>query len=182
MEINTKKLTILLRYIEVAIVLTGISLLFVVFYAIPHAEKFNDFSRRLPDYGEFYSLKQILKVVTYAMAFKVVAIRIFYLVILLNIRKILKSILNGYLFQEEQAKMIRGIAIYFLCFAGALFFLNLLLLFIALYSNNPTALTSAITNLVTVFENYALTGLIGYAIAEIFILGVRLKEEQDLTI
>jgi hypothetical protein len=182
MKINEKKLTTLLRFIEVAIILTGVSLIFVVFYAVPKAEKFNDFSKRLPDFGGFDSLRQALKLVTYAMAFKVIAIRVFYLVILLNIRKILKSILNGELFQAEQAKTIRIIAIYFLCFAGALIFLNLLLMFTAITKDNHQALMSAIANLVSIFENYLLTGLIGFAIAEAFILGAKLKQEQDLTI
>ncbi len=40
----------------------------------------------------------------------------------------------------------------------------------------------AVLNLVGIFENYVIPAFIAYGIAEVFVAGTKLKEEQDLTI
>lgn len=182
METKTKRLTLLIRFIDVALMLIVASVIYTIIYVSPYAGKFADFANRLPEDENFNGIRSMFSAITYIAILKVVVMRGFFGIILWNIRKIVKSILNGELFQIEQINRIRKIAIYFLCFAGLLLFFNSIFMLAALNKGNVHGLRASITNLIGIFENYVLTALITFTIVEVFISGTKLKQEQDLTI
>ncbi len=106
----------------------------------------------------------------------------FFAIILFAIRKIVKSILSGGIFQEEHVKKIRKIALSFLYFAGILLFFNFIFMLAAFNKGNDKALSASILNLIGIFENYVLPAVIAFVIAEVFTAGMKLQQEQDLTI
>src|SRR5688572_23384336 len=101
METNTKNFTLLLRFIEVALILIIISIIYTVVRSVPYADKFSDLSDRLPSSEKFDSIRSFLNAITYLVILKAVVMRGFFVVILLIIRNILKSIINGGAFQEK---------------------------------------------------------------------------------
>lgn len=78
--------------------------------------------------------------------------------------------------------MIRKIAYYFLIFACLLLSFNLILMIAAIVKGNMKFFTSSLLGFISIFEQYVLPGLIGLGIAEVFITGMKIKEDQDLTI
>jgi hypothetical protein len=124
----------------------------------------------------------MFKSITYVYMFITIIPRILFGIVLFYIRKIVKSILEGDVFRPDQAAMIRKIAYYFLGFACVLLFFNVMITIAALEKGNIKIFQRSLLGLVGIFERYVLTGLIGLGIAEVFISGMKIKEEQDLTI
>ena len=182
MGINNKRLTLLLKFIDIALVLIVLSIIFSLAYSAHYASKFAQLSERLPSSEKFDGLRNSMSVISYITMSKVIVYRIFLAVILFTIRKIVKSILTYGVFQQENAEKIRKIAVYFLCFAGLLLFFNLIIMLAAFNKGNSRILASSALNLISIFENYVLTSLIAFGIAEVFIAGMKLKQEQELTI
>ena len=182
MEINNKRLSFLLKFIDIALVLILLSVIFSLGYAVYYAVKFAQLSDRLPSSEKFDGIRNSMSIISYLTMSKVVVYRVFLSIVLFSIRKIVKSILIYGAFQEEHAERIRKIAIYIMCFAGVLLFFNLILILAAYNKGNTKILTSSMLSLISIFENYVLTSLIAFGIAEVFIAGMKLKQEQDLTI
>lgn len=182
MEINNKRLSLLLKFIDIALVLILLSVIFSLGYAVYYADKFAQLSDRLPSSEKFDGIRNSMNIISYLAMSKVIVYRVFLSIVLFSIRKIVKSILLYGVFQEEHAERIRKIAIYFMCFAGVLLFFNLILILAAFNKGNTNILASSVLNLISIFENYVLTSLIAFGIAEVFIAGMKLKQEQDLTI
>ena len=182
MEINNKRLSLLLKFIDIALVLILLSVIFSLVYAVYYADKFAQLSDRLPSSEKFDGIRNSMNIISYLAMSKVIVYRVFLSIVLFSIRNIVKSILLYGVFQEEHAERIRKIAIYFMCFAGVLLFFNLILILAAFNKGNTNILASSVLNLISIFENYVLTSLIAFGIAEVFIAGMKLKQEQDLTI
>ena len=184
METANKRLLLLLRFIDIALLLIVASIIipFIYAYTNQYTQKFSDFADRLPSSGKFDSLRLGFKSISYVMLIPIVIVRVLYGIVLYQIRKIVKSILSGGVFRADQASRIRKIAYYFLGFACILLFINIIITFSAYQKGNMKVFTSSLLGLVGVFERYVLTGLIGLGIAEVFISGMKIKEEQDLTI
>lgn len=182
MEINNKRLSLLVKFIDLALVLIILSLIFSFAYSVHYANKFAQLSDRLPVNDKFDGIRNSMSTISYLTISKVIVYRIFLAFILFTIRKIVKSILNYGVFQEEHAEKIRKIAIYFMGFAGLLLFFNLIVMIAAFNKGNSSILAASALNLISIFENYVLTSLIAFGIAEVFIAGMKLKQEQDLTI
>ncbi len=182
METNTKRLTLLLRFIEVALLLIAASIVISFFYLSPYQGKFSALADRLPSSPKFDSFRSLYKLTTYFYLFVAIVPRILFAIVLFYIRKIVKSILEGDVFRADQAKMIRKIAYYFLGFACLLLFFNVMVTIASLQKGNMKVFQASLLSLLGVFERYVLTGLIGLGIVEVFISGMKIKEEQDLTI
>lgn len=182
MEINNKRLSLLLKFIDIALVLIVLSVIFSLGYSAHYANKFAQLSDRLPSSNKFDGIRSSMSIISYLAMSKVIVYRVFLAIILFAIRKIVKSILLHGAFQQEHAEKIRKIAIYFMCFAGLLLFFNLILMLAAFNKGNNRVLAASILSLISIFENYVLTSLIAFGIAEVFTAGMKLKQEQELTI
>ena len=182
METTTKRLTLLLRFIDVALFLIAASILIPFIYANPWAEKFSGFADSLPQSKGFDSLRFFFGWITYISLIPILLSRVLFAFVLYQIRKIVKSILEGGVFRADQAARIRKIAYYFLGFACIILLFKLLFTLAALFKGNTKVFTTALISLISVFERYVLPGLIGLGLAEVFISGMRIKEDQDLTI
>ncbi|WP_182921132.1 DUF2975 domain-containing protein [Pedobacter planticolens] len=182
METNTKRLTLLLRGIDLTLLLIIASIIITFFYMNMYSRKFSDFANQLPGSDSFDNLKLNFKWITFKALLPKIVSRLLYGAVLFYLRKIVKSILNGGVFQSNQAIMIRKIAYYFLIFACLLLFFNLMLMTVAIVKGNMRYFTSSLLGFIGIFEQYVLPGLIGLGIAEVFISGMKIKEEQDLTI
>lgn len=182
METNTKRLTLLLRFIEVALLLIAASIIISFFYLSPYQQKFSLLADRLPNSQRFDSFRSLYKSITYLYVFAAIIPRILFAIVLFYVRKIVKSILDGGVFRADQASMIRKVAYYFLGFACLLLFFNIMVTIASLQKGNMRVFQASLQGLLSIFERYVLTGLIGLSIAEVFISGMKIKEEQDLTI
>jgi hypothetical protein len=183
MKTNSKRLKLLLKLIDIALVIISLSILLLIFYAIKGKENYVNLPAQVAASEKLKGLGMFAVIFAYFNVFKVFAVRILYGVILITIRKVIKSILDEAIFQEEQAQKIKKIAIYFLCFAGLLVLFNLALVF-AIYADGKIDSFKGIVASVkmAVFESYLLTGLIALGLTHIFIAGMNLRKEQDLTI
>ncbi|MES2653035.1 MAG: DUF2975 domain-containing protein [Bacteroidota bacterium] len=182
METTTKRLTLLLRFIDIALFIITASIIVPFIYATPWVHKFSTFAERLPESGGFDSIKFSLKWFAYLALIPILISRIIFGFVLYQIRKIIKSILVDGVFHANQAARIRKIAYYFLGFACLILCFKLMLTLAALLKGNTKVFTTSLIGLVSIFERYVLPGLIGLGIAEVFISGMKIKEEQDLTI
>ena len=182
METTAKRLTLLLKFIDIALFVIAASIIVPFIYATPWVHKFSTFADRLPESGGFDSLKFSVKWIAYILLIPILVSRIIFGVILYQIRKIVKSILEDGVFHADQAARIRKIAYYFLGFASLILCFKLIYIFAALLKGNTKVLTTSLLGLISVFERYVLPALIGLGIAEVFISGMKIKEEQNLTI
>ncbi len=182
METNTKRLTLLLRFIDVALILIAASVVVPFIYATPWVLKFSGVAERFPDSGNFDSLRNVLRWSPYLLLIPILISRAIFGIILYQIRKIIKSILEDGVFHSNQAALIRKIAYYFLGFACVILCFRLMYTVAALLKGNMKVFGTSLIGLVSVFERFVLPGLIGLGIAEVFITGMKIKEDQDLTI
>lgn len=182
METSTKRLTLLLRLIDIALFLIAASIIVPCIYATPWVHKFSTVVDRLPESEGFDSLKFAVKWSAYLLLIPILISRVIFGIVLYQIRKIVKSILVDGVFHASQAARIRRIAYYFLGFACLILCFKLFYTSIALLKGNMKVFTSSLIGLVSIFERYVLPGLIGLGIAEVFISGMKIKEDQDLTI
>lgn len=182
METNTKRLTLLLRGIDIALFIIAASVIIPFIYATPWVNKFSDFADRLPDSRGFDSLKFSITWFAYFALIPILISRVVFGVVLYQIRKIVKSILVDGVFHENQANRIRKIAYYFLGFACLVLCFKFIFTLAALFKGNTKVFTTSLIGLVSTFERYVLPGLIGLGLAEVFISGMKIKQDQDLTI
>ncbi len=182
METNTKRLTLLLRGIDLTLILIVASVIISFIYMNTYSGKFSNFAENLPSSNKFDSLRVNFKWLAFKMLIPKIISRLLYGAVLLYLRRIVKSILEGGIFQSNQATMIRKIAYYFLIFACLLLCFNLILMLAALVKGNMRYFTTSLLGFIGIFEQYVLPGLIGLGIAEVFISGMKIKKDQDLTI
>ena len=182
METNIKRLTLLLNIINVALALIFLSIILSFVYVMPYADKFSKLANNLPQSYKFDGIRIWMNLITYIAISKTVVFRLFFAFVLFTIRKMVQSILIGGVFQEEHSRKIRKIALYFLYFAGILLFFNFIFMLVAFNKGNTNALRTSILNLIVIFENYVLPSIIAFGIAEVLTAGMKLQQEQDLTI
>ncbi|RYG18462.1 MAG: DUF2975 domain-containing protein [Chitinophagaceae bacterium] len=182
METNTKRLTLLLRFIDVALFLIAASVVVPFIYATPWVQKFWDLSDRFPDSDKFDSIKMSIRWFAYLALIPILISRVIFGIVLYEIRKIVKSILVEGVFHANQAARIRKVAYYILGIACLILFFKLTYTGAALLKGNMKVFTTSLVGVVSVFERYVLPGLITLGIAEVFISGTKIKEDQDLTI
>lgn len=182
METNTKRLDLIIKFIDIALVIIVLSTLFSFYYAIEEAKRFIDVTKTFDDSERNHSTKVVMGAINYVNVVKVVVARVFYALLLIYIRKVVKSILRGELFKEELAHKIRKIGVFILYFGGLLMFFNLIYILAAYNKHNPWAFKGGIMMAIAIFENYVLMGLIIFGMAEVFVSGRKIREEQDLTI
>ncbi|MEJ5995207.1 DUF2975 domain-containing protein [Pedobacter sp. Du54] len=182
METNTKRLTLLLRGIDIALFIIAASIIVPFIYATPWVNRFSDMADRFPDSGRFDSLKFSIAWFAYLALIPILISRVIFGIVLYQIRKIVKSILIDGVFHENQANRIRKIAYYFLGFACLMLCFKLIYTIAALLKGNMKVFTSSLIGLVSTFERYILPGLIGLGLAEVFMSGMKIKKDQDLTI
>jgi hypothetical protein len=182
MEAKNKNLTLILRFIEVALVLIFISIVYTFVKSVSYASKFSGLSDSLPSSEKFDTLRSFFNTITYLVILKAVLLRGFSIVILIIIRNILKSIIDGGAFQEKHENKIRKIATLFLWFAAVLLFFNFIFMLAAFNKGHMPLFWNSVTNFIGIFERYLLPALLAFGIAEVFIAGMKLKKENDLTI
>lgn len=182
MEINSSRLTLLIKMINIALVFIVVSLILSTFYALTGVENYAKLPSHLAN-SKFRDAKWVTLTFAYFNIFKAFAVRIIYGAILLFLRNMVKAILKEEIFQAYQADQIKKMAKYLLYFAGILIFFNLI--FVLAVVNNGTISTikgvGAILK-IAFFESYLFTALIAFGVTEVFISGMKLKQEQELTI
>lgn len=181
METNIKRLNLLLHFLNLTLGLIFLSLIFVAYSGIQHVwEIGNTMSVQRNSYVQmpFWNAVSF-----YFILFKSLCIRVFYTVLLLTIRQIVKDVLHGELFSELHIRKISRLATFLLWFAGVLAVLLLpLFTYSAITAVKPHVLATIVGTILSIFENYILTALIILGIAEVFVVGLKLKEEHSLTI
>lgn len=182
MKPNIKRLFILLRFVDVSIVLIILSIIFTFFYSLPYANKFSKFADNLPQSDKFDNLRSVFGLITYLSILKTALIRGIFIIVLIMIRRVLKSMITNGLFGDGLQNKIRKIAMFFLYLACLLMFFNFFYLLAAIGKGNVNLIMSALLNFIGIFERYVITALIGFSLVEVFIAGMRLKKENDLSI
>ncbi len=93
METDTKRLRLLMRFIDVALLLIVLSIIYTIVRSTPYIGKFSAFSDRLPQSDRFDGIRSFMSVIAYFAILKVVIMRIVFGIVLLTIRKIVKAML-----------------------------------------------------------------------------------------
>ncbi|WP_461790294.1 DUF2975 domain-containing protein [Pedobacter sp.] len=178
-----KKLKLLKSLLEISIVGLVVFTIYFVFKLNPWFVKFNDFSERLPQQENFNHLRTMMKILPVLASFKMIIPTVFFLVVLITMRKVLIAIIEDGIFSLKQAKLVKKIAGIYLVLTGILFSFNVLVGIPALIlkADNSAALKFLFTTLSSSLS-YLLTSLIAYVIAEIFFVGMKLREENEYTI
>lgn len=177
-----KKIRILKILVDVSILaLVALSVFFVVRLS-PWMTKFGGFSDNLPQQESFDKLRLTFKFLPILLSLRAVIPLIFFIVLLFFIRKVLVSILKESVFSLRQVKLIRTIATVYLVFSGVLFSFNLLTAISYISKNGSQAVFKAMISTLSSSVGYVITSLVVYIIAEIFLVGVKIREENDLTI
>ena len=182
MKTNAKRLSLVVKFLDVAIVLVAISLVYWIVYNLPYVGKFSEFRERLPASNKFDDVRQRISFIVYFLIFIITVVHAIIAVLLFAVRRFLKSLINNGIFRLTHANKIRKIAIFFLCLAGLALFFNFIYLLAAFNKGNMPAFNAGVLSLMKIFENYVVTALIAFSIAEIFIAGIKLQEENDLTV
>jgi hypothetical protein len=120
----------------------------------------------------------------YFSLFKTVIVYFVYGIVLLYLRKIVKSIQIGLLFSQDISAKLKKLVIALLVVAVIIFIMSLLIAFINPLetSKKSYAIIASITVGMEVFRNFLLPALIIYCISEVFIYASKIKQENDLTI
>lgn len=179
---NTKRLKLVLNAIDIALVLIVVSTIGSVIYLFPYFEKFQTLSDNMPQSEKFNGIRQTMRWLPFYSIIPTIVVRLLYGFILWQMRKIVRSILNGDIFRPEQAIVIRKIAFWFLAIACVFLFFSGMFSLAAFAKGNMKVLATSLMNLINVFERYVLPGLVGLALAEVFIYGMKIKEEQEFTV
>jgi|GEM_PF-1659506 len=186
---NKKRLRLVLSAINIALVLIVVSIviimLFVIYYGTPHIGKFRLFSESLPNsagFGKIKFLAGLIPLLVIARLMPVVLVQVFYAFILWQMRKIVISMLVDDVFRWKQIILIRKIAYWFLGIACIFMLFALLFSLAALEKGNMKVFVASLTTMASIFQRYILSGLISLGLAEVFIYGMKIREEQDLTI
>ncbi|MEE1944714.1 DUF2975 domain-containing protein [Pedobacter sp. KR3-3] len=175
METNPKVLRWLIKSIDVALILIVVSVVATLFMTKNAVD--------LPYVSE--SSKKLLsqlRTMTFFSTFLMIASGIFYGIVLFQVRKIIQSILEDGVFQMNQVSMIKRISALYLILAGLALCFNLMLMVASMQNDNQFMLKASTMNLVSIFERFVLTGLIIMGVAQVFLTGAKIKEEQRLTI
>lgn len=173
METNSKVLYWLMKLIDVALVLIIVSVGATVLMTK------NAFD--LPNFPE--STEKILawvRTMTLFSTFLVIASGIFYGTVLLQVRKILKSIMEDGLFQMKQVRIIKKASALYLVLAGLALCFNLILVVNSIQNDNPFMLKTSSLNLASIFERFVLAGLVIFGLAQVFLSRSKMKTEQYL--
>ena len=114
--------------------------------------------------------------------FKILIGRVLYIIVLFHVLRICRSILERGLFLDDQMLHIRKISFYLIGFGMFMILVNLLIASASFSVGNRAIFDAALAGMTSLFESYILTGLMVWGIAQIFMSGVELKQENDLTI
>lgn len=181
MDINHKRLILLVRFLDVALFLIIISGLYLISRIWPSINKFSGLADQLPQSQRFLEIRNFYNVIGYFAVIKVIVSRGFFGIVIYQIRKVVSSVLHTGAFNLTQAKMIRKLAMLFLIVAGALLFFNFIFLLAALNKNREFVM-AAVNGFFSILENYVVGAVVAFVLAEIFNAGIRLKQENELSI
>ncbi|MGF1926025.1 MAG: hypothetical protein ACQUHE_17755, partial [Bacteroidia bacterium] len=95
METNTKRLTMLLRFIDIALVVILISIIISFFYLNTYSDKFSGLSDRMPKSEKFDYLRLSFHWLTWVALLPKIFTSLLYGGVLFYLRKVVKSILTG---------------------------------------------------------------------------------------
>lgn len=182
MVTNTNRLILLIRFIDAALLLIVATMIYNVVDTLPYFNRFSTLANRLPSSDKFTEIKNFFSVITFLTLIKLVVFRGLFGVVLLQIRAVIKSMLRDGVFSEMQAKKIRKIAFLYLIIASILLFLNFIFMLAAFNKGHERLFLGSIDQFFGILENYVISALIAFGIAEVFKSGMVLKEEKELTI
>jgi hypothetical protein len=182
MKTNMSRLKLLVNFVNLAIVLVIISMAYFLAIGLPYVGKFSDMSARLPDTNQFDGIRRMMHFIVYIPLLIMLVVHACIGVFFLAVRRFLNSIISNGVFHVAHANTIRKVAIFFLCLAGVALFFNFIYMLAAFNKGNMVVFEKATLNFISIFENYALSALIAFCIAEVFIAGIKLKLENDLTV
>lgn len=178
-----KKLKVLKLLIDISIIGLVIFTVFFVFKLNPWFAKYNNLSERMPQREDFNQLRMIMKIFPILASFKFIIPTAFFLAVLVIMRKVLTAIIKDGFFSLKQVKLVKRIAVIYLILTAILFSFNLLIGIPALLfrGDNASALKFLFTTLSSSLS-YLITSLIAYVIAELFLVGMKLREENEFTV
>jgi hypothetical protein len=180
MEINSRRLALLVRIINIALLLISVSLIVSLWYALKGIENYAKLPKHLAGTKD---LNWLTLAFAYFNLFKTFAVRIGYGIVLIFLQNTIKTILKEEIFQAHQADQIRKFAKYLLYFAGILIFFNLIIVLAVVDHGALSKIKGLVAILkIAFFESYLFTSLIVLGVTDVFISGSRLKEENQLII
>lgn len=177
-----KKIKLLKVLVEISII--GI-ILFAIFFLVklsPWVLKFNELSGNMPQRADFGKLRVLMMFLPILASLKVIIPLVFFTVVLIIIRKVLISILSESIFSLKQARLIKKVALIYLIFTALIFFFNLIVVISVVLKNRPELALKYVSSTLVNSIGYVITSLIAYIIAEVFLVGAKLKQEVELTI
>ncbi|MFN0254097.1 DUF2975 domain-containing protein [Pedobacter ureilyticus] len=177
-----KKIKILKVLVDISIVTLFMISVFFLAKLSPWMTKFDNFSDSLPQQESFDKLRLAFRFLPILLSLRAVIPLVFFIVLLFFIRKVLVSILKEAIFSLRQVKFIKTIATVYLVFSGILFLSNLLTAISYVSKNGSQVVFKAVLTTLSGSVGYLITSLVVYIIAEIFLVGAKLREENDLTI
>jgi len=179
---NMKKIKFLKILVEISIIGLIVIGVFFIIKLSPWMLKFNEFSGNMPQRADFGKLRVLMMFLPILASLKVIIPLIFFTVILIVIRKVLISILSESIFSLKQVRLIKKVALIYLVFTGLIFFFNLIVVVSVALKNKPELALKYVSSTLGNSIGYVITSLIAYIIAEVFLVGTKLKQEAELTI
>jgi len=177
-----KKIKLLKVLVEISII--GL-ILFAVFFVVklsPWMLKFNELSENMPQRADFAKLKVLMLFLPIIASLKIIVPIVFFLVVLIIIRKVLISILTESIFSLKQARLIKKVAVIYLIFTALIFLFNLMIVISVALKSKPELVLKYVSSTLGSSLGYVITSLIAYIIAEVFLVGAKLKQDAELTI
>jgi hypothetical protein len=177
-----KKVQILKIVVEVSIVGLILFAVLIFFKAVPWMGKFNQMADRIPTTEQFNGIRRMMVILPILGGLTGIIPIIIYLPILWTLRKILISILTDSIFSWQQVALIKRLAVFYLIFTGMIFTFNLIRSISLMFKGTSEKAILALSAGLGSSLSYLITSLIAYILAEIFIAGLKLKEDDELTV